>query len=426
MSISRRAFVAGAAAAGAYSLASAFPCPALAANIPVRIGILRATKGSSATSGECALRATRWAVEKVNKAGGIAGRKVELVIEEESTPQGTAERFRVLAGQKVDCVQGLVSTGNCLSVAPVAEEVRQLFMSWDGTTQNGVKDTMPDAKYVFKSTDNECEAVMASLLAVKYYKGKFKKIAGLNPDYSYGKNNWEAFKQILTRYGIEFEVVADHWVKVGFSPADLAPHIDALKKAKPDLIYSSILFADQGTLMKAAHTAGLTKHTKFVLPGGPSDINVLKKETVPEKTILGLNTLYFAYSKASPLQREFVHYYFDRYKTAPFSEADRGYFAFAAYKAGVERAYKATGRWPSQEDVAAAIPGIEIQSLGGPGRYRQDKIAEQMFYQGLTTNKNAKYAFPTLSKVEVLPATALQKPSGEDFWDWIKTAPMVI
>ena len=166
-------------------------------------------------------------------------------------------------------MQGLVSTGNCLSVAPVAEEVRQLFMSWDGTTQNGVKDTMPDAKYVFKSTDNECEAVMASLLAVKYYKGKFKKIAGLNPDYSYGKNNWEAFKQILTRYGIEFEVVADHWVKVGFSPADLAPHIDALKKAKPDLIYSSILFADQGTLMKAAHTAGLTKHTKFVLPGGP-------------------------------------------------------------------------------------------------------------------------------------------------------------
>ncbi len=56
---------------------------------------------------------------------------------------------------------------------------------------------MPDARYVFKSTDNECEAVMGSLLAVKYYAGQFRKIAGMNPDYSYGRNNWEGFKQIF-------------------------------------------------------------------------------------------------------------------------------------------------------------------------------------------------------------------------------------
>jgi branched-chain amino acid transport system substrate-binding protein len=364
-------------------------------------------------------------VDRANKAGGIAGRKVELVIEEESNPKDTPEAYRRLLAQKVDCVQGLASTGNCLTVAPVAEAAKSLLISWDGTTQNGVKDTMPDARYVFKSTDNECEAVMGSLLAVKYYKGKFRKIAGMNPDYSYGRNNWEAFKQVLTRYGIEFQSVTDQWPKLNASASEMVPNVEALKAAKPDLIYCSQVFADQAAFMRLAHAAGITKYAKFVLVGGPTDINLLKKETVPEGSILGWNTLYFANPKASALQKQFVTYYFDRYKAAPHSEADRAYFAFAAYKIGVEAAYKAKGGWPSVEEIAAAIPGRDIQGLGGKGRYREDKIAEQVFYQGLTTNKD-KYSFPTLSRVDSFPGRELQKPSGDDFWDWIKTAPMPI
>ena len=79
---------------------------------------------------------------------------------------------------------------------------------------------------------------MASLLAVKHFKGKFKRVAGINPDYSYGRNNWEAFRQILARYGVEAEFVAEQWPKVG--TLDLTSHIAALKAAKPDLIFSSM------------------------------------------------------------------------------------------------------------------------------------------------------------------------------------------
>ena len=147
----------------------------------------------------------------------------------------------------------------------------------------------------------------------------------------------------------------------------------------------------------------------------------LKKNFTPEGTILGWNTLYFDYPKASALQKEFVAYYFDRFKEAPHSEADRAYFAFSAYKEGVEAAYNRLGRWPSAEEIIDLIPGREIEGLGGVGRYRHDKIAEQMFYQGLTTNKNS-YPFPTLSTLDVYPSSELQKPSGDDFWHWIETA----
>ena len=110
---------------------------------------------------------------------------------------------------------------------------------------------------------------------------------------------------------------------------------------------------------------------------------------------------------------------------APHWEADRAYFALAAYKAGVEAAQKAAGRWPKLDEIVDAMPGREVESLGGMGRFRKDKIAEQVFYQGLSTNKN-DYEFPTLATIESFKAEQLQKPTGADFWQWIKTAQMPV
>jgi branched-chain amino acid transport system substrate-binding protein len=424
MSLTRRQFGKGAAAGLLAAAASRLATPALAQPDKLKIGILAPRAGAAATIGECGLRGVRWGAERINKEGGIAGRQIELVIEEESNPKDTIERFRRLVLQeKVACVQGIVSTGVSLGVAPAAEEERALLILWDGTTQDGVKETMPNPTYVFRSTDNECEAVMASLLALRFYKGQFRKIAGINPDYSYGRNNWEAFQQILKRFNVEYEVVAEQWPKIG--TLDLTSNIAALNAVKPDLIFSSMLFADLPVFLKQGQASGLFKNTKLVLPAATWQLNELRKEYVPEGAILGFNTLYFALPNASKLQKEFVADYLDRYKEAPHWEADRAYFALAAYKAGVEAAYKASGKWPSTEEIAAAIPELEIESLGGPGRFRKDKVAEQVFYQGLSSNNN-NYAFPTLSSVEAIPAAQLQKPQGADFWEWIKTAPMPI
>jgi branched-chain amino acid transport system substrate-binding protein len=95
------------------------------------------------------------------------------------------------------------------------------------------------------------------------------------------------------------------------------------------------------------------------------------------------------------------------------------------YKAGVEAAQRAAGKWPTPEQVAEAMPGQEVESLGGKGRFRKDKIAEQVFYQGPSTNKN-NYDFPTLASIDTFQAEQLQKPPGADFWEWIKTAKMPV
>ncbi len=419
MGFTRRQVMKGIGGAGLAAMLPGVAAPAVAQAKSLRIGILAPRSGAAGTAGECGIRAVQWGAERINKTGGIAGRPIELVFEEETSPKDTIERFRRLVLQeKVDAVHGLISTGVSLGVAPAAEEERALLVMWDGTTQDGVKETMPNPRYVFRSTDNECEAVMGSLLAVKYFKGQFKTIAGINPDYSYGRNNWEAFRAILTRFGVAHDIVAEQWPKVG--TMDLTSHVAALKSAKPDLIFSSMLFADLPVFMKQGHAAGLFENTKLVLPAAGWQLNQLKKEFMPEGVIFGHNTLYFALPNASPLQQEFVRDYMDRHKEAPHWEADRAYFALAAYKAGVEAAHQAAGRWPKLEEIIDAIPEREVESLGGPGRFRKDKIAEQVFFQGPSTNDN-QYDFPTLKTVDRLTGDQLQKPPGGDFWEWIKT-----
>ena len=233
MSVSRRSLLKSAAASGALAASGATFAPAIAQNSPVRIGILAPRSGIAAAPGENGIRAAQWAAERFNAAGGIAGRKIELVIEEETSPKDTIERFSKLVQQeKVDCVQGIISTGVGLALGPVVEEARALTIYWDGTTQDGVDEKIPNPHYLFRSTDNECEAVMSSLLAIKYWRGKFVTVAGINPDYSYGRNNMAGFIAILKRFNIEHKVVTEQWPKVG--TMDLTSHVAALKSAKPE------------------------------------------------------------------------------------------------------------------------------------------------------------------------------------------------
>src|SRR5947207_11024165 len=255
--------------------------PVLAQGGPVRLGILAARAGVVAPVGESGLRGVEVGTDRSNAAGGILGRRLELIVEEESSPKDTVERFRKLAlSDKVDAVSGAISTGVGLALGPVAEEMKTIWLAWDATTQKGVEETIPKPKYSFRSTDNECEAVMASLLTARHWKGKFKTVAGINPDYSYGRDNWAAFLAIMKKYGIEMQVVSELWPKLG--APDFTAHGAGLAYAKPDLIFSCHWAGDTPIFMKQAHGAGLTQSTKFVLPTGGGVHEALTQECVAE------------------------------------------------------------------------------------------------------------------------------------------------
>ncbi len=416
MTTSRRHFLKLAGAAVAATGLDAGP--AVAQSAPVKIGVLAAKAGVTAPVGESGLRGTLFAVDRINTAGGILGRKIELVVEEESNPKDTVERFRKLAlQQKVDVITGVVSTGVGLAVGPVAEELKTIWLAWDGTTQKGVEETMPRPRYAFRSVDNEAEAVMASILTARHFKGKVRTVAGINNDYSYGRDNWAAFLAIMKKFGMGVTPVADLWPKLG--ETNFTSHVAALQQARPDLIFCSFWSGDAPIFMKQAHAAGLTQSARFVLTTAGGVHESMKKAFTPEGAILGYNSMYFEAPGASPLLQEFVRWHHERYREWPNYECDHAYFTVTAYRAGVEKAARAAGgRWPSPEQVAEALAGIEVESLSGRRGYRRDHIMECNFFQGLTTHRN-RYDFVTIDPVEVMSTRQIQKPSGMGLYEWI-------
>src|SRR6476620_6399605 len=405
---------------GALAASSLAGVPSFAQAGPVKVGVLASRSGVLGSIGECALVTTQWWADRVNESGGILGRKVELVVEEETNAKDTVERFRKLAlRDNVEMIAGLISTGNGLSIGPVAEELKMIWVSWDATTQKDVVETLPNPKYAFRSTDNEIEGLMASLLTVKEFKGKIKTVANLGTDYSYGRNMWDTFMAMMKKYDMNVTPVSDLWVKVGTT--DLTPFVASLQQARPDLIMSSLLFTDVFIFMKQAHAAGLTKNSKLVMPAAGFQLNELKKEFTPEGMILGHNSMYFEQPNGSPLLQEFVKFYRDKTKLFPHFEAERAYSAAASWKAGVEKAAKQNGgKWPTKEAIAKAMEGTTIPSLGGDFSWREDHIPDCNFYMGITTHKNP-YDIVTIDPVFTLDTREYQKPTGADFYKWIET-----
>ena len=385
---------------------------------PVKIGVLAIRAGVAAPVGAAGQRGVEWWADRVNKAGGILGRKVELVLEEESSPKDTVERFRKLVLQtKVDVISGGISTAVGLALGPVAEELGALWLSWDATTQNGVEETMPKPKWAFRSVDNEAEAVGGAILTAKYFKG-IKTVAGINNDYSYGRDCWATFMAALKRYTPDVKPVLDLWPKLGVT--DFSSHIAAIQQAKPDLLMSSFWSGDTTIIMKQAAAVGLFKTMKACFTTGGGVHDSLKKDFTPEGLILGYNSMYFNHAGASPLLKQFVREYKAKYNEYPPYECDHAYFTVEAYKAAVEKAYAAAGQWPAKEQIVKALEGIEVESLSGRRGYREDHIMMCNFYQGVTTHKN-EFDFVTIDPVEVLPTSRIQKPAGSKLYDWINS-----
>ena len=278
---------------------------------------------------------------------------------------------------------------------------------------------MPKPRYAFRSVDNEAEAVMASILTARHFKGKVKSVAGINNDYSYGRDNWAAFLAIMKKHGMNVTPVAELWPKLG--ETNFTSHVATLQQAKPDLIFCSFWSGDAPILLKQAHAAGLTAATKLVMTTAGGVHEQLKKAFAPEGMILGYNSLYFEDPKASALSKEFTRWHQEKFKEWPNYESDHGYFTVVAYKAAVEKAAKAAGgKWPTTEQVAEALEGIEAESLSGKRGYRADHIMEATYFQGLSTHKN-KHDFVTLESVEAMSTKQIQKPSGMGLYDWINS-----
>ena len=132
--ISRRKVLAGSAAAGAFAV-TGFPAISYAQSETIRIGHLTPRTGFLGPLGEYAVQAIDLAAEEINAAGGVMGRKIEVLKEDSVNPQTASTKAeRMIERDKVSCIIGEISSASCLTIAQVAQRTQNLFINTGGNS----------------------------------------------------------------------------------------------------------------------------------------------------------------------------------------------------------------------------------------------------------------------------------------------------
>src|SRR4030088_2064549 len=229
MSITRRQVLSG-SAVGAASLASGLAAPAIAANEPIRIGYLPALTGPSSSTGVGINRGTVLAVDEINAAGGVGGRKLELVVRDtQSDPTKAVNAVAELTQrQKVALIWGPVNSGEALAATPLIarDKVPMLHPCW--------VDQLIDVKKYPMAFRNAPTNQQVGGAANHYVVDvlKLKKIAVVSDTTGYGTASVDAYVPMLKAKGVEVVFSGD----IDAANPDHKPDMLRMRSAGADVI----------------------------------------------------------------------------------------------------------------------------------------------------------------------------------------------
>ena len=392
---------------------------------PVKIGLVTFLSGPAASPfGVPARNAAEIVVETLNAGKapapyatkGFGGAKIETEIIDESGSSTTqVTEFRNLVQRdKVDLVIGYVSSGNCLAIAPVAEELKKLTDFFDCGTPRIFEDN--SYKYVFRTSPTSTMDNVGAALYITDVKPKLKSIAGINQNYAWGQDSWSDFVAAMKQLRPNIEIKTSQMPKL--FAGQYNTEISTLLGAKADVIHSSFYDGDLEALLLQAAPRGLFKKSTGILTAGEPAMWKLAAQ-IPDGTIIGARGPFGPYAPNNELNRWFDKAFQDRYQVRPNYASYQMAQAILGVKAAWEKAQAANGgKRPSTEQVAAALEHLTFEGPGGEVRMANGKghqaIMETAY--GMTKLVHGKM---TVTNVKRYPAERVNPPDGVKAADWI-------
>ena len=218
----------------------------------IRIGQLVPFTGFLGAIGEYGKQGATLAVEELNERGGVMGRKLELITEDEANPGVAVQKARKLIEKdRVVAIEGLVSSASCLAVGDEAQRAKVLLIN-AGANSDEIRSKRCH-RYVFSTEGCNTQYVNA----IGNWLIKERKVSRwyfLTSDYAFGHDLLRVARGLLT---------ANKGTEVG---SDLAPtgttdfsqYITKMKAAKPDLVFHNLAGADVTNFLKQYAEAGMT------------------------------------------------------------------------------------------------------------------------------------------------------------------------
>jgi len=155
-------------------------------------------------------------IDEFNAAGGIDGVKLAPVfIDEGLGGDKFLSEYRRVAQEPGDKVMlSAISSGNCNTVVPVAEDLKVLDIMWDCGTEKILEERR--YKYAIRTQANAVTEMVAAVVYLLKVKPDFKTIAVVNQDYAWGRDSWEIFRNTLLAFKPDTKILAELFPK--FAP----------------------------------------------------------------------------------------------------------------------------------------------------------------------------------------------------------------
>lgn len=246
---------------GSLALGSmAFPGLARAQTEPIRVGFPVPLTGPFAAEAQAVVRGAELAIKEFNEAGGLNGRKAELLVRDDKlNPQEAATRtIELIDKDKANFIVGSVSAAVQLSVNNVTKQ-RQII--YNSISQS---DTINEAKDWSRYTFHEClNPHMTAGAVARYAIPKMgKRVVFLTADYAYGHEMARGFQTAGKALGME--VLAD--IRHPLGTTDFSSYFPKILALKPDVLIACNFGRDQQIAFKQANDFGIKKQMKIIAP----------------------------------------------------------------------------------------------------------------------------------------------------------------
>ncbi len=360
-------------------LFAALLLPLAAAAQPIRIGELNSYKVFPAFL-EPYKKGMELAVEEINAAGGVNGRKLELLIRDDGGTPGDAVRVaeELITREKAHVLMGTFASHVGLAVANLANQRKVLFVASEPLTDKMVWEN--GNRYTFRLRPSTY--MQTAMLVPEAAKLKKKRWAIVYPNYEYGQSATASFKRLLKQAQPDVEFVAEQAPPLG--KIDAGAVVQALADARPDAIFSSLFAADLQRFVREGNTRGLFKGRAVfnLLAGEPEYLDTLKDETPEGWWVTG-----YPWSEIrTPAHQKFLAAYQARWKDYPRQGSVVGYSSVHTVANAIRRAGST-----DTEKMVDALKGLEMPTPFGPIVWRAlDHQSTMGAYVGQLSRKGGK------------------------------------
>lgn len=360
-------------------------------NGTVTVGVPTVLTGPFAEFGTGADRGINDAIAAINASGGLLGKKVKPVFEDDGASVSSAltnSRSMVVSDHAV-ALFGASTSSTAAAEAGIAAQYKVPLLLWGG---NDISLTTTDFNpYLFQL---EPSTYMEPLAFAQYLsKLPYTRYYFISPNYSFGHDDVNEFVAEMKKLGVKLDVLGTSYVQLFLNNYD--SYISAAMSTHPQVIFLGIFGGDEITFIKQAKSYGVFKTVKVAGPTGTDVLSALGSAT-PPGMLLNDRAPFFGIK--NPAAMAYAKSYHAKYHSWPTEWALLGYSAIQTWAQGVRKAGSFDGT-----KVSDALSGATVSTIRGSFTIRRcDHQAVVPDYFGtVASSTSATYGFPLLTDIFV-------------------------